>query len=347
MDSNTGQHWFSQGKELMETFEDIVGDSLGVVVYHMLAAGRMMEAERLRMAAIHTLRALQGALSIGLNDKNRWKQEPDDIVSKRCLWWVLYFLEKRIHYKCGAPYLLRPADVNVEDTLHMCGESEIDDARLDYIEGMISYTKLWTSIWSDFLAPNASLSGKWSEVQVADARVMIKYRELPQSLLWDTGKVQEYMDNGATETDMRQKLQAFLVAITSYMKHFLCMRPIGYFLTCSLVDCIFHLKQEQIGRSTWLDQTELQKIFGEITHLLETLALSVGSAQRALAALRCALIMPSEVDCGLDLEGTPSFLEPVHNGTHVTFTERDQDLLDGYSDASIGETLNFLGLIPM
>ncbi|OQV04118.1 hypothetical protein CLAIMM_09057 isoform 1 [Cladophialophora immunda] len=382
IDPNTGQYWFLLGKRLMETFEDMVGDSVGLVVYHVMAAGSMMEAERLRTAAIHTIRALQGALSIGLNDKNRWRPEPDDIVSNRCLWWVLYFLEKRVHYKCGAPYLLRPADVNVEDTLRICGESEIDDAKLDYIEGMISYTRLWTSIWSDFLAPNARFTGKWSEVQVADARVMIGYRELAPSLLWETDQVQECMANGATESDMRQKLQTFLwhqslrliirqtrvssargdverqrscfsickdivAAIASYMKHFLCMRPIGYFLTCSLVDCIFHLKQDHIDQSTWLDQTELQKVFVEIARLLETLALSVGSAQRALAALRCVLIVPSDVDCGLESEDIPSFLEPVRTGTHDAFTERDRDFLDEYSDTNIAETLNFLGLIPM
>ncbi|OAP62020.1 hypothetical protein AYL99_04223 [Fonsecaea erecta] len=396
LDSNTGQYWFLQGKQLMETFEDIVGDSVELVVYHVLAAGSMMEAERLRTAATHTLRALQAALSIGLNDKNRWDHDPDDIVSKRCLWWVLYFLEKRVHYRCGAPYLLRPADVNVEETLRMYGESEIDDGKLEYIEGMVSYTKLWTSIWSDFLAPNARFAGKWAEVQVADARVMIGYRELAPGLLWETDKVQEWIGNGTTESDMRHKLQAFLWhqslrliirqtrvssaqgdierqrscvsickdivgAIASYMKHFLCMRPIGYYLTCSLVDCVFALKREHIDQSPWLDQTGLQKVFVEIGRLLETLAMTVGSAQRALAALRCVLVIPSSnvdvEDDGAGLEGSDgirtSFLEEPdrNNGAlhddPAVFVDRDRDFLDEYANPNIAETLNFLGLIPM
>ncbi len=78
---------------------------------------------------------------------------------------------------------------------------------------MVSYSKLWTSIWSGFLAPNAKLAGKWSEVQIADAQVVIKYQELPERLLWDTSKVQEYVVSGLSEACMRQKLQAFLVRL--------------------------------------------------------------------------------------------------------------------------------------
>lgn len=127
------------------------------------------------------------------------------------------------------------------------------------------------------------------------------------------------------------------------MKNFVCMRPIGYFLTCSLVDCIFHIKQEP---SSILDPTELQNLYGEITSLLETLSLSVGSAQRALAALRCVLIINSGCDYGLDLGDSSSILDPIRGGAEDAFTERGRVFPDGYSDEGIAETLNFLGLVP-
>jgi hypothetical protein len=171
----------------------------------------MMEAEKLRPAAFYTVRAIQCALSIGLNDKNRWKQEPDAIVSWKCLWWALYFTDKRVHYKCGYPYLLRPEDINVDEAGCADGESEAETERLELMDGMISYTRLWTTIWSTFLAVKATPPKKWSELQIFDARITIEYQSLPQRLHWDTNIVQEYLDHGTTESGMRRKVQVFLV----------------------------------------------------------------------------------------------------------------------------------------
>lgn len=226
MAPNTGHHWFLQGKRLMEQFDDVVGDSVEVVIYHMLAAGSMMEAEKLRPAALHMVRALQCAFSIGINDKTRWKQKPDDIVSRKCLFWVLYFTDKRIHYKCGIPYLLRPEDVNMDETLVAEGNSESETEKLELVDGMISYTRLWTSAWSSFLAPKAELVGKWSEVQIFDARIMIEYRSLPQRLLWETERVHEYLRHGTTESGMRRKLQVFLVSESLWTGQLLLTRVV-------------------------------------------------------------------------------------------------------------------------
>jgi hypothetical protein len=211
IESSTGQYWFLQGKRLMEEFENSIEDSLDVVVYHVLVAGNMMEAERLHTAALHIVRASHAALSIGLNDINRWKQRPDEIVSRSCLWWVLYFMEKRIHWKCGVPYFLRPSEVNMGESPMNNGDPEIEHAKLELVECMISFSKLWTSIWQEFMAPTHPTPG-WAEVQFADAKVMIAYQQLPPRLLWDMEKVQEYLDSGVTETTMRQKLQVYLVS---------------------------------------------------------------------------------------------------------------------------------------
>ena len=99
------------------------------------------------------------------------------------------------------------------------------------------------------------------------------------------------------------------------------MRPIGYFLTCSLVDCVFHLKQDQTEPPTIIEQVEMQELFKEIKRVLETLSLTVGCAQRALEALRCVLIMSSDWDFGLEMNDSTSILEPVHTGLPNAFTE--------------------------
>ena len=126
----------------------------------MLTAGSLMEAEKLRQAALHTARALHKARSISLNDKSRWKQDLEDIVSSKCLLVILYFQEKRVHYECSISYLLRPDDVNIDDLLPIRGESAIDNSKVQLVEAMISYSKLWMFIWPNFLAPNAQKC-KW------------------------------------------------------------------------------------------------------------------------------------------------------------------------------------------
>lgn len=214
MDLNTGQHWYRQGKWLMQEFEEAMEDSLDIVVYHMISSGYLMEAERLRPASLHVVRASHAALCIGLNDKTRWKPHADEIVSRPCLWWVLYFLEKRIHWKCGIAYLLRPSEINVDDSLVEEGDTEIDGVKLELIESMISYSRLWASIWQDYLAPNAQLVGNWTEIQLTDARIMIAYHQIPPQLIWETSTVEEDLNNGVTEASMRRRLQTYLVSST-------------------------------------------------------------------------------------------------------------------------------------
>ena len=128
------------------------------------------------------------------------------------------------------------------------------------------------------------------------------------------------------------------------------MRPIGYFLTCSLVDCAFHLKQVQLSHSTSVDQADLQEVLDSFTNLLETLALTVGCAQRALGALGAlgrALIR--ENDWGMlsaDLDWMSSLSAPVHGPTD-SLVERRRVPPEVYSNLNPTETFDFLGLIPM
>ncbi len=107
-----------------------------------------------------------------------------------------------------------------------------------------------------------------------------------------------------------------MAAIAAYVERFVCKRPIGYFLTCSLVDCVFHLKHEQAEPSTFAEQTDLQELFKMVKEVLETLAMSIGCAQRALDALRCVLVMSSDWDFGVELNvpSTPAACTYQHTG---------------------------------
>jgi hypothetical protein len=127
------------------------------------------------------------------------------------------------------------------------------------------------------------------------------------------------------------------------------MRPIGYLLTCSLVDCAFHLKQVQLSRSTSVDQAEMQEVLDNFTNLLETLSLTVGSAQRALGALGAlGRALTRENGWGMhsiDIDWISS-LPALGYGPKDSLVER-RGPSEVFSDFNLTETLDCLGLIPV
>jgi hypothetical protein len=130
------------------------------------------------------------------------------------------------------------------------------------------------------------------------------------------------------------------------MKNFVCMRPIGYFLTCSLVECVFHIKHEQSSQWSLVNQADLQETLEKVSKLLETLAVFVGSARRALAALRCVLPISNEWYSIFDVDDASALLAPIRGPQDLSF-ERGQAFPEAYSDMNIEETLQFLGLAHM
>jgi hypothetical protein len=90
------------------------------------------------------------------------------------------------------------------------------------------------------------------------------------------------------------------------------MRPIGYFLTCSLVECVFYIKHEQSSQWSLADEGDLQGTLEKVSDLLETLAVFVGSARRALEALRCVLPISNEWDSIFDTLQAPRRLSRAY-----------------------------------
>ena len=137
-----------------------------------------------------------------------------------------------------------------------------------------------------------------------------------------------------------------IAAIASYMKNFVCMRPIGYFLTCSLVECVFHIKHEPSSQWSLVDQADLQKTLELVSNLLETLAVYVGSARRALAALRCVLPISIEWNSIFDVNDASALSAPIRGSQDLSF-EKGQAFPEAYSDMNMEETLQFWGLAHM
>lgn len=105
---------------------------------------------------------------------------------------------------------------------------------------------------------------------------------------------------------------------------------------------------------TRLGPSEVPDILRKVRDLLETLSVSVGSSQRALAALRSVL---SQSQAATEVEddgvifpdtsptsGLVGLQDPV-DYRMKSFSGEFVDLFNG--DAGLAETLHFLGLVPV
>lgn len=209
-----GFGYYLQGVRLMQHFQGLTQDCLELAIYHTVASNFLIQSERLRLAAKEITLAIHVALSAGLNDKSRWDCEVEEIADRTGFWWTLFYLDRRIHQKCGIPYILRENDMNVgEPDVKTC--SDLDETQCHLLKSMYSYAKLWTSIWDANFAAKASKEPNWYDIRVQDAHITISYDSVWPGLQWDTWRVQEYLGDEDAEIRIRQRLIVYLVSIAS------------------------------------------------------------------------------------------------------------------------------------
>lgn len=141
--------------------------------------------------------------------------------------------------------------------------------------------------------------------------------------------------------------QNIIAAVACFLDHLCCVRPVGYILTCTLVECVFHIKDETSEPIKCVDPQDSNHTLDEAVNQLEKLALSFRSAHRALAALRCVLRKPPEArDSTIteNLAEDPSSLGWQDNDMSL-FEDHLHQPNEAY-EANIAETLQYLGLIP-
>ena len=205
-----GWKYYLQSKQVMQHFEGCGEDDLEVVIYHTLAASFLLHAETLRFASHHVLQGFQSALNMGLNHQNQAHDHPFELASRRSLWWVLYFLDKRITQKSGIAYFIRESEVAVEE-IEADISSGNDETTRAFLQSMITHSRLWTFVWDNFFAPNAPKAGNYDEIQMVDARIVILHQKNRKGLHWDPEKMDLYTRNGETEHQIRRRLLVYLV----------------------------------------------------------------------------------------------------------------------------------------
>jgi hypothetical protein len=215
MDYAPGYGYYACGKNLLQYGGASSIDCLELAIYHTLACSYLLSVERLGLAARQLNIAIHVALTIGLNDSSRWICNLDEIALRTPLWWVLMYLDRRVHSKCGVPYLIHKNDIKVgEPNDGNC--SELAQPQRYLLISMYTYSMLWTSIWDEFLAANAPPGRGWYDMLVADAKIKLSMEAEWPGLQWETEKVRDYVCNREHETALRWRLMNFLVSAPQF-----------------------------------------------------------------------------------------------------------------------------------
>jgi hypothetical protein len=209
-DAPPGSDNYCHGLHLMEYFGQLHDNDIETVIYHALSASFFFAAEKLQMALDSASVSLQIARYIDLNNPRQWpKNVEDELACRQSLWWILYFLDKRISQKIGITYCVR------EDE---CGAKEfIDTGEIDYqghhelLQSMITFSHLWTKIWDSFFSSTSAQKDMREELEVTDTRILLSYRRVPSSLHWKTGELVEYLSKEG-EHQIRRRLLVWLVS---------------------------------------------------------------------------------------------------------------------------------------
>lgn len=201
---------------------------LDLVCFHVLQAWYFHYVDNLAEASKSVALAVALSLRGGLNDQSSFSaRAPEDRLSRKALWWTLYYLDRRVAEKCGQPYYLRDAEIDVDDFSSLTSSGSMawagsDTRALFYLQGMITWARLWAQVWDRFFALRASSLGDAEAVAAMDALIQSATRNLPHELTWDTGSLQDYVASGEDSRDTRYRLLTYTVCLSVWPHTDLC-----------------------------------------------------------------------------------------------------------------------------
>lgn len=212
-DLRPGWSSFIWGRKLIQSSSSPKYVDLDLIRYHALSAEYLMQSELLQAASQAISNATQLAMLERLNDERSWQHLPkQEGIDRKLLWWIIYFLDRKIAQRLGAPYIIRDVEVAVSEF-----SSTTKCAADEYMQALVNQAKLWTQIWDTFFAAVAATRpADWREIEVMDTRILIAQRELPDELTWETGLLNgAYLARGEPEPQIRRRISLFIVLLPS------------------------------------------------------------------------------------------------------------------------------------
>lgn len=213
-DMRPGWSSFVWGRKVLQYCSSPKYVDLDLIRYHALSAEYLMQSEMLQAASQAISNAAQLAMLVRLNDQRAWRKQlsEQEIHDRKTLWWVVYFLDRKIAQRIGGPYCIRDNEVAVSEFPFVPPGLSPRAHTENYIQALANLAKLWTQIWDTFFAAAAPKPTDASEIEVMDTRILVAQRELPSELTWSTELLENiYMPQGETEPQVRRRLSIFIV----------------------------------------------------------------------------------------------------------------------------------------
>lgn len=216
-DSRPGWPTYVRGRKLLQQCSSSNQIDLDLIRYHTLGALYMLNCDLLQSASQAISIAVQMSMFARLNDQRSWGQCTTlEKEFRQKLWWTIYYLDRRITQRLGTPYLIRDAEVAVEDFESNLTAEDINQDPTTapvtiYYQVLINFSRLWGRIWDTFFAATARKSGNLEEMEITDTRILYLRKTLSQHLTWDSDRVSTYVSKGEREPQIRQRLTIFIV----------------------------------------------------------------------------------------------------------------------------------------
>lgn len=213
-DVRPGWSTFVWGRKVLQYCSSEKYVDLDLIRYHALSAEYLMQSEMLQAASQAISNAAQLAMLVRLNDQRAWKKQlsEQEIHDCKTLWWVVYFLDRKIAQRIGGPYFIRDNEVAVSEFAFEPPLSSPRARTQNYIQALANLAKLWTRIWDTFFATAAPKPSDGREIEVMDTRILVAQRELPSELTWSTELLDNaYIFQGETEPQIRRRMSIFIV----------------------------------------------------------------------------------------------------------------------------------------
>jgi hypothetical protein len=205
---------------------------LDLVRYHTMTAGYFIMSENLSAASHAILKAYQLASKFKMNDQKAWvgcsKEERRD---RQKLWWIIYFIDRRISQKNGTAYIIRDSEIAVEEFTERPTErkaketgnmtsadaengylSTDDSVVYKYLQILVNLGRIWGQIWDTFFSVMTKKLGDQQEIEIMDTRLVFLQRSIPPELGWDLKTVAENVEMGEVETHLRRRLGIYVVS---------------------------------------------------------------------------------------------------------------------------------------
>ena len=213
-DVRPGWTIFVWGRKVLQYCSSPKYVDLDLIRYHALSAEYLMQSEMLQAASQAISNAAQLAMLVRLNDQRAWRKllSEQELHDRKTLWWVVYFLDRKISQRIGGPYCIRDNEVAVSEFSFEPPFSSPRARTQNYMQALISLAKLWTQKWDSFFATAAPKPVDSREIEVMDTRILVAQRELPSELTWSTELLDNvYILQGETEPQIRRRLSIFIV----------------------------------------------------------------------------------------------------------------------------------------